>query len=666
MEGWIVVMVSGLVIVFLLKFSGQVLMFIESLCWLCGCVVLVDIVFIGGGNIVVVMVDGSSVLLVQFYKVCVSVVSEKCCIDMEILFFLFMCCIIDLNCKDKFFVIIYFKFLVWDMLEQVFLCVFSQISSIVECWFLCKEGFFVNNIFQQIFFVVGDKQFMIFKWWILLVINDLDCVLVVVLFKLFILFINIDFKVVSDMQFYFGFGLVLVFYDGSVYIVYWFLLQIMVVFYSFVVLRFVDELVIKCFCIVGFVVYFKVMQFFWILLVLVGIDNQGKLSVFCFLFFMGYLLEVGLVLWYLFFLLEYCMVIGYDWWDILLYVQFSMVQSLVEKLYEEYMCQIVVLQQVFFIWILVMKVLFCKLLFCMVICVCDYYIKFFFIVISFILKLLLCFYFFNMFDKSFGDWLIEICVKIIDVDIDKVMINFKMEEFVLDMNILQVLQQFLQWVGDFVFYLLVSLFNQGLLLRLGYSFLWDGILLGMFWELMVVICIWGLLKFSCLFVYMVILDIQDSMFLFFCLFIKFWICCCDEGLVSELDEVLVDECCLLFSQLFIFILDWLFVSDGLVSCLQFKQFLCLQFGWVFILFGSVVILQFDGFVRVLGQFKIDYLWRLYFGVCFMEECKVCIRCGCVIMFKLFNRIIVVKQWEQCWIKNCLCGGLWWWVFFSYF
>lgn len=46
-----------------------------------------------------------------------SVVSEKCYIDIEILFSFFMRCIIDFNRKDKFFVIIYFKFLVRDMSE---------------------------------------------------------------------------------------------------------------------------------------------------------------------------------------------------------------------------------------------------------------------------------------------------------------------------------------------------------------------------------------------------------------------------------------------------------------------------------------------------------------------------------------------------------------------
>lgn len=40
------------------------------------------------------------------------------------------------------------------------------------------------------------------------------------------------------------------------------------------------------------------------------------------------------------------------------------------------------------------------------------------------------------------------------------MINLKTEEFVLDMTTLQSLQQLIQWVGDFVLYLLASLPNQ--------------------------------------------------------------------------------------------------------------------------------------------------------------------------------------------------------------
>lgn len=61
---------------------------------------------------------------------------------------------------------------------------------------------------------------------------------------------------------------------------------------------------------------------------------------------MGHTLDVSLALRHLLFLLEYCMVTGYDWWDTLLHVQPAMVQSLVEKLHEEYTRQNAALQQV--------------------------------------------------------------------------------------------------------------------------------------------------------------------------------------------------------------------------------------------------------------------------------------------------------------------------------
>lgn len=61
---------------------------------------------------------------------------------------------------------------------------------------------------------------------------------------------------------------------------------------------------------------------------------------------MGHTLDMGLALRHLLFLLEYCMVTGYDWWDILLHVQPVMVQSLVDRLHEEYTRQSATLQQV--------------------------------------------------------------------------------------------------------------------------------------------------------------------------------------------------------------------------------------------------------------------------------------------------------------------------------
>lgn len=62
----------------------------------------------------------------------------------------------------------------------------------------------------------------------------------------------------------------------------------------------------------------------------------------------------------------------------------------------------------------------------------------------------------------------------------------------------------------------------------------------------------------------------------------------------------MDECCLLPSQLLIPSLDWLPVSDGLVSRLQPKQPLRLQFGRAPALPSSATTLQLDGLLRCVG------------------------------------------------------------------
>lgn len=64
----------------------------------------------------------------------------------------------------------------------------------------------------------------------------------------------------------------------------------------------------------------------------------------------------------------------------------------------------------------------------------------------------MCFYFIVTSHKTFTLFTF--------LDIDKVMINLNTQDFVLDGPHLQSLQQLIQWVGDFVLYLLANLPNQ--------------------------------------------------------------------------------------------------------------------------------------------------------------------------------------------------------------
>ncbi|XP_048028220.1 mediator of RNA polymerase II transcription subunit 16 isoform X1 [Megalobrama amblycephala] len=659
MEGWLAVTVSGLVTVSLLKPNGTLLTASESLCRLRGRVALADIAFTGGGNIVVAATDGSSSSPVQFYKVCVSVVNEKCRIDTELLPSLFMRCTTDPVRRDKYPAVTHLKFLTRENSEQVLLCASSQMGSIVECWSLRKEGLPVNNIFQHRSPVVGEKQPMILKWRILSATNDLDRVSAVALPKLPISISNTDLKVASDTKFFPGLGLALAFHDGSIQILHRLSLHTMGVFYgsSGSSQRVGEEPAIKRQRAGGPTLHFKALQFSWTSLALVGVDNHGKLHMLRVSPSMGQMLDMNTLLRHLLFLLEYCMVTGYDWWDVLLHAQPGMVHNLLEKLHEEYMRQNQALQQVLSTRIVAVKASLCKLSSATAARACDFHAKLLLIAISSTLKSLLRPHVLNTPDKSPGDRLSEICAKNTDTDIDKVMINLKTEEFVLDGPPLQSLQQLIQWVGDFVLYLLANLPNQGSIVRPGFGFLRDGASLGMLREMLVMIRIWGLLKPGCLPIYTATSDNQDSMFLLFRLLTKLWLCSRDESHPQDPDETLIDECCLLPSQLLVPSMDWLPINDGVITKIQSKHPLRLQFGKPYTLPGVNPNAQVEVF-RIPASQRMDHLRCLHLGISPTEDSKACTRCGCVTMLRSPNKTNAMRQWEQRWIKNCLCGGLW--------
>ncbi|ROL47727.1 Mediator of RNA polymerase II transcription subunit 16 [Anabarilius grahami] len=608
MEGWLAVTVSGLVTVSLLKPNGTLLTASESLCRLRGRVALADIAFTGGGNIVVAATDGSSSSPVQFYKVCVSVVNEKCRIDTELLPSLFMRCTTDPVRRDKYPAVTHLKFLTRENSEQVLLCASSQMGSIVECWSLRKEGLPVNNIFQHRSPVVGEKQPMILKWRILSATNDLDRVSAVALPKLPISISNTDLKVASDTKFFPGLGLALAFHDGSIQILHRLSLHTMGVFYgsSGSSQRVGEEPAIKRQRAGGPTLHFKALQFSWTSLALVGVDNHGKLHMLRVSPSMGQMLDMNTLLRHLLFLLEYCMVTGYDWWDVLLHAQPGMVHNLLEKLHEEYMRQNQALQQVLSTRIVAVKASLCKLSSATAARACDFHAKLLLIAISSTLKSLLRPHVLNTPDKSPGDRLSEICAKNTDT---------------------------------------------------GFGFLRDGASLGMLREMLVMIRIWGLLKPGCLPIYTATSDNQDSMFLLFRLLTKLWLCSRDESHPQDPDETLIDECCLLPSQLLVPSMDWLPINDGVITKIQSKHPLRLQFGKPYTLPGVNPNAQVEVF-RIPASQRMDHLRCLHLGISPTEDSKACTRCGCVTMLRSPNKTNAMRQWEQRWIKNCLCGGLW--------
>jgi len=93
----------------------------------------------------------------------------------------------------------------------------------------------------------------------------------------------------------------------------------------------------------------------------------------------------------------------------------------------------------------------------------------------------------------------------------------------------------------------------------------------------------------------------------------------EENHITEPDDTLIDECCLLPSQLLIPNIDWLPINDGIISKLQNKQLVRLQFGKAPGLVGHTVSSQFDAFVRYrdlkhrggLGRRGVGRRWDLF-------------------------------------------------------
>lgn len=63
-----------------------------------------------------------------------------------------------------------------------------------------------------------------------------------------------------------------------------------------------------------------------------------------------------------------------------------------------------------------------------------------------------------------------------------------------------------------------------------------------------------------------------------CFAVFFWLEARDESHPQDPDETLIDECCLLPSQLLVPSMDWLPINDGVITKIQSKHPLRLQFG----------------------------------------------------------------------------------------
>ncbi|XP_078478716.1 mediator of RNA polymerase II transcription subunit 16 [Lampetra planeri] len=692
-DGWVGVSASGLARVWLLRPGGALLSAVRPLSRPRARVAAADAAFTPAGHVVVATSDGSSSSPIHFYRLTLSVVSEKCRVETELLPSLFLRCSSDPSRRDKYPAVSHLRFVTRENSEQVVVCVSSAQGSVVECWSLRKEGLPLNKLFQQIP-SLGDKQPSVQKWRILSTTSDLERVSSVALPRLPISLSSADMKLAGDTKFFPGLGLVLAFCDGSVHVLHRLTLQKLCAFSPMGggggggaggggvggvggmsrggpgvgggVGGGSEEPPMKRGRGAGphQAAHFSAVALSPSCCALLAVENSGKVSVSRVSPWLGHPLEAGAALRNLLFLLEYGLVTGHDAWDVLLHVQPGTAAPLADRLAEEYARQAQPLQQALQTRVLALRAWLYRLSPGTAVRSADLHTRLLLHAVSCTLKSLLRPTLLHTPDRGPGDRLAEICSKNTDTDIDKVMLNLKTEEFVLDTLLLQSLQQLIQWVADFTLYLLASLPNQGSISRPGVSFLRDGPALAMLRELLVVVRIWGLMNHACLPVFTATSDTQDSLSLLFKLLTKLWLCCRDEGHGLEPDDGLLDECCLLPSHLVLPSADWLPSPDGVSGRLPpGKPPSRVAFGRGIAYAGQPgpVPVHTHVLARSPGHQKLDNLRRVNLGVNPTEDIKVCTRCGCITMLRSLSKAQAAgpfKCWEQRWVRSCLCGGLW--------
>ena len=225
---------------------------------------------------------------------------------------------------------------------------------------------------------------------------------------------------------------------------------------------------------------------------------------------------------------------------------------------------------------------------------------------------------------------------------------------------LQSLQHLIQWVAEFTLHLLASIpLYQGYSSFPGATILRDPMAMGSLRELLVLIRIWGLVNQNCLPKFTRTQANLDYQALLFKLLTKIWATVKDSG-SFEHDDALLDECCLLPSQVLIPNMDRAFTGENnQVSCI-FTQLQPIQYH-----FGdlpeqatrvSPVYALPDG--QSFSQQKRDSVHQVYLGVSPSEDIKQCSRCACLSMLRTSTRSVAMRSWDHRWAKICPCGGQW--------
>jgi len=241
------------------------------------------------------------------------------------------------------------------------------------------------------------------------------------------------------------------------------------------------------------------------------------------------------------------------------------------------------------------------------------------------------------------------------LEIDKVMQNLEPKGFAVEQSTLQSLQQLIQFVADLALNILAKLPEGRTFLNTNKTTgdLSDFTALNTIRELLVMIRIWGLVNAQCLPVFSRSADNLDILATLFRLLTKL------APKPAEPEDNLLDECCLLPSQVLIPQLQFntprtSLSSPALVNCQLPLQ---LEHNVECELLDYTPEMHYIEGCLMNNNVIIDSIRYIQLGKS-SANLRRCSRCGSYTTLKSVARTAAMKAWERRWIQSCRCGGFW--------
>lgn len=391
----------------------------------------------------------------------------------------------------------------------------------------------------------------------------------------------------------------------------------------------------------------------WLGNVMIAIDTEGHI----YLYRIMPLNEPGntMSVYYATTLLEYCITTGFDWLDLLLCLKTSSIDAICDRLSDIFNRQPACVQQYHYVQHLCVKTSLYRLTMMGQSKAQDLSNLLMVHSISTAFKSLLRPSDINAHEKGPAEKLAHEISENNTTDVDKVLIHLDPKMFTVEPSTLQSLQSIIQWVADLSLNILARVpesRSHNNMRSTGYDISKDMKALTMLQELIVIIRIWGVLIPNCLPTFTSSQTSIEIVPLIFKLITKL------SQNPLEPDDALIDDCCLLPSQVLIPQMQQAYPQICIASpALVYQNFpIQLEYGVEpegLLFTPEVNTVEGD----VYSDRCVDSIRHLHLGKNPMSI-KKCTRCNASSSIIPGARSTAMKSWEQRWSKSCCCGGYW--------